>query len=164
MWISIPPAGTGSPGVGDPLLAQLEGLSPELALDEIAWGARSASSLGSRTLNHVPMKEYRVSVDLAKALAGAKRSRRPAIEAAIEAELRAAPSGRKSVEVWVTGPGHVGRIDTTPSGTGLGKASFQFTSFDALFNRNRPRASQTVPLAKVAEPSSHSLWTIATGA
>src|SRR5262249_48041927 len=70
-WTAVACGGRGAPGVGAPLPAQLEGLAPELALDEIAWGARSATSLGTRTVNHVPMHEYRVSVDLSKALAAA---------------------------------------------------------------------------------------------
>jgi hypothetical protein len=162
IWIAVPFAGAGAPRPTDPLPAQLEGLSPELALDEIAWGARSASSLGTRTVNHVPMHEYLVSVDLAKARSSAQRAGRRAIAAAIASELRASRTGRAAIKVWVTGPGHVGKIEATPPGTRLGRAVFQFTSFDARFNRNRPRASESVPLGKIADPSSRSLWTIAT--
>jgi hypothetical protein len=161
-WISVGFTGPGAPRPGDALPAQLEGLSPELALDEIAWGARAASSLGTRTVNHVPMQEYRVEVDLAKALAAARKRRREAVAAAIAGELRAVPSARASVEVWVTGPGHVGKITKAVPGTGLGRATFSFTSFDAQFKRNRPRAAQTVALASIAKPSSHALWVIAT--
>jgi hypothetical protein len=163
IWISVPLAGPAAPGHGDPLAAQLEGLSPELALDEIAWGARSASSLGTPTVDHVPMHEFRVSVDLAKALAGAKRAGRPAIAAAIARELDAEPSRRTSFTVWVTGPGHIAKVETEPpSRTRLGKTVFRFTSFNAQFNRNAPRASQTAPLASIASPTSHALWAIAT--
>jgi hypothetical protein len=162
IWIAVPFAGAGAPRPTDPLPAQLEGLSPELALDEIAWGARSASSLGTRTVNHVPMHEYLVSVDLAKARSSAQRAGKRAIAAAIASELRASPTGRAAIKVWVTGPGHIGKIEATPPGTRLGRATFQFTSFDARFNRTPPRASQSVPLGKISEPSSRSLWTIAT--
>jgi hypothetical protein len=108
------------------------------------------------------MKEYRVSVDLSKALAAAKRAGKTAIAAAIAGELHATPSGRTSIAVWVTGPGHIGKIEAAPA-TGLGKTTFQFTSFDARFNRSTPPTSQTVPLGSIAPASSHALWTIATG-
>jgi hypothetical protein len=163
IWISVGLAGDRAPGADNPLPAQLEGLSPELPLDEIAWGARSATSIGTPTVNHVPMHSYRVSVDLAKALSVAKGAGRRAIAAAIESQLHATPSGRTAITVFVTGPGHIGRIETAPSPvTRLGKPTFQFTSFDAQFNRARPRASQTVPLASISTPSSDALWTIAT--
>src|SRR5262245_28280047 len=42
-WISVGLTRPGATPGGNLLPVQLEGLSPELALDEIAWGARSAS-------------------------------------------------------------------------------------------------------------------------
>jgi hypothetical protein len=140
------------------LAPQLEGLNPELPLQEIAWGARAASHVGTRVVGHVPMEEYRVSVDLAKAASAAKRTRRVAVATAIERELRTAQS--VSFTVRVTGAGHIARIDATVPGSGLGTASFSFTSFHAQFNRNPPRASQSVPLASITEP--RFLWAIAT--
>jgi hypothetical protein len=163
IWISVPFARAGARQPDDPLPAQLEGLAPEVLLDEIAWGTASATSLGTRTVNHVPMHAYRVSVDLAKALSASRRAGKRAIAVAIASQLRETPSGRTPMILWITGPGHVGRIETTPPvGTSLGKTIFQFTSFDARFNRNAPRASQTVPLDSIAAPTSHALWAIAT--
>jgi hypothetical protein len=159
IWVTVAFAGPGA-AANRQLAAQLEGLGPELALEEIAWGARSASHLGTRTIRHVPMEEYTVSVDLAKALAAARRAGRIAVAAAIEAELRAPRSRRPSFAVWVTGAGHVGRIDVTRPGSGLGTVSFAFTSFHAQFSHNRPRPSQSVALASITEP--RFLWTIAT--
>jgi hypothetical protein len=162
IWISVPFTGRKAPRPGDALALQLEGLSPELALDEIAWGAREASSLGTHTVNHVPMHEYAVSVDLAKALAVAKRSGRPGIAAAIASQRRAAPSGQVSADVWLTGEGHIGKIEQAIPGSKLGQTTFSFTSFHARFKRPRPPRSVTVPLASIAEPSSRALWVIAT--
>jgi len=159
IWIAV--AFTGPEARANrPLAPQLEGLAPELPLEEIAWGARNASHVGTRVVRHVPMEEYRVSVDLAKALSTARRAGRVAVAAAIESELRAARSGRVSLDVLVTGAGHIAKIEATVPGSGLGPASISFTSFHAQFNRNPPRLAQAVPLASITEP--RFLWTIAT--
>jgi hypothetical protein len=159
IWISITFAGSGA-AANRPLAPQVEGLAAELPLAEIAWGARSASHDGTRVVRHVPMEEYRVSVDLRKALAAARRTHRVAIATAIERELHGIRSGRLSLAVLVTGAGHIARVDVTVPGSGLGTASFSFTSFHAQFNRNPPRPSQAVPLSSITEP--RFLWAIAT--
>jgi len=162
IWLSVPFTGPKAPRAGDALPLELEGLSPELALDEIAWGAREAFSLGTHTIKHVPMKEYHVTIDLAKALAVAKRSRRPGIAAAIASERRATHSAQVSADVWVTGEGHIAKIQQAIPGSKLGQTTFSFTSFHTRFKRPRPPGPKTVPLASIAEPSSHALWAIAT--
>ena len=159
IWIEVAFTGHEAPA-NRPLASQLEGLAPELPLEEIAWGARAASHVGTRVVRHVPMEKYRVSVDLAKALSTARRAGRVAVAEAIESELRAARSGRVSLDVLVTGAGHIAKIDATVPGSGLGTASFSFASFHAQFNRNHPRQAQVVPLASITEP--RFLWTIAT--
>jgi hypothetical protein len=134
-----------------------------LLLDEVAWGARSASSLGARVVENVPMEEYRVSVDLAKALSTARSAPRAGgIAAAITQELAATPSGRVSIAVWVSGPGYVGKIESDVPGSGLGTASFWFLSYTKPYTGTPPPTSQIVPLASLA-PGGRSLWTIATG-
>jgi hypothetical protein len=158
-WISAPLTGAGADRA---LAAQAEGLTPVLALDEVAWGARSAASLGTHVVQGVPMAEYRVSVDLARALSAASRARRTGIAPAIEQELAAAPSGRLSLTVWVTGPGYVGKIESTVPGSGLGTASFWFSSFTTPYTGTAPPASQIVPLASLAR-ARRSLWAVATG-
>jgi hypothetical protein len=105
------------------------------------------------------MEEYRVSVDLAKARSAAKRAGRVAVAAAIASELRAVRSGELSIAVWVTGAGHIARIDATVPGSGLGTVSLSFSSFHAQFNRNPPRQSQAVPLGSITEP--RFLWAVA---
>jgi hypothetical protein len=159
VWISAPLTG---PGANRALAAQAEGLTPVLLLDEVAWGAQSASSVGTRVVEAVPMAEYRVSVDLARALSAARRARRAGIATAIEQELDASPSGRLSVIVWVSGPGYVGKIESEVPGSGLGTASFWFTSFTTPYTGTAPPASQVVPLASLAR-GGRSLWAIATG-
>jgi len=158
IWIAVAFAGPAAQANG-PLAPQLVGLAPELPLEEIAWGARAASHVGTRVVRHVPMEEYRVSVDLAKALSAAKRAGRVAVAAAIASELRADRSGRLSIAVWVTGAGHIARIDAEVPGSGLGTVSLSFSSFHARFNRNLPRRAQAVPLASITEP--RFLWAVA---
>jgi len=158
-WISVSLAGRGADRV---LAAQAEGLAPVLALDEVAWGARSVSSVGARVVENVPLNEYRVSVDLAKSLSAARSARRAGIAAAIEQELAASPSGRVSVLVWVSGPGYVGKIESDVPGSGLGTASFSFLSYTRPYTGTEPPASQIVPLASLAH-GGRSLWAIATG-
>src|SRR5262249_15166981 len=122
IWISVAFAGHGA-AANRVLAAQLEGLAAELPLEEVAWGAHAASHVGTRVVGHVPLEEYRVSVDLAKAGAAARRHGRIAVAAAIESQRRAVPAGRLSFTVLVTGAGHVARIDGAVPGSGLGTAS-----------------------------------------
>jgi hypothetical protein len=159
IWISAPLT---APGGDRVLAAQAEGLAPVLLLDEVAWGARSASSLGARVVEGVPMQECRVSVGLARALSAARRARRAAIAAAIRQELDVSPSGRLSILVWVSGPGYVGKIESAVPGSGLGTASFWFLSYTRPYTGTGPPASQIVPLASLAH-GGRSLWAIATG-
>jgi hypothetical protein len=159
VWISVPVTG---PGANRALAAQVEGLAPVLLLDEVLWGALSASSLGARVVESVPMEEYRVSVDLAKALSAARSARRAGIAAAIEQELDASPSGRVSILVWVSGPGYVGKLESAVPGSSLGTVSFWFLSYTRPYTGTVPPASQIVPLASLAR-NGRSLWAIATG-
>jgi hypothetical protein len=159
-WISVP---LGSKtGTSEALSAQLGGLAPELFLYEIAWGARSASSAGSSVVGHVPMSRYIVSVDLAKALAAAERAGRPALAAALAAELHASASGHVRLEAWVNGPGYVAKVKGPVPGSGLGAVTFVFSNFTAKFTSSPVPAETTVPLTSLGAPS-RSLWAIATG-
>jgi hypothetical protein len=158
-WISVPLARRAGDRV---LAAQAEGLAPALLLDEVAWGARGVSSVGTHVVESVPMAEYRVSVDLATALSAARRARRGAIAAAIEQELHASPSGRVSIVVWVSGPGYIGKVESQVPGSGLGTVSFLFSSFTRPYTGTMPPASQIAPLA-LLERGGQSLWRIATG-
>jgi hypothetical protein len=158
-WISAP---LSTPTTDHTLAVQAEGLAPALLLDEVAWGARSAYSLGTRVVETVPMAEYRVSVDLSQALAAASRTRQVGIVAAIEEELHAGPSKRVEIVVWVSGPGYVGKIESNLPGSGLGTTSFLFSSFTKPYTGTLPPASEVVPLASLMR-GSKSVWALATG-
>ena len=165
-WISVPLKGPRA-SRDKALAAQIEGLAPQLALDEVSWGARAASSLGGRVVNQVPMHEYRVSIDLGRALAAARKAGDDTVAAAIEHEqaaLRAGGDGPyPSVMLWINGPGYVGRLESTSTGSGLGGTSFTFTSFSVKIPKSVPLPSQTVPLSSLAGAGrpSRSLWATA---
>ena len=142
--------------------AQAEGLAAELPLDELAWGARTAEHLRSSVAGHVPMDEYRVTVDLSKALSAARRAQLMSVAAAIGSEIRAAHSTRLSLLVWVNGPGLVGRIDQAVPGSGLGTVSLVFSSFTLRYTGTLPPSSQIVALTSLSA-GDRSIWAVATG-
>ena len=94
-WVSIPLAPSPRVGAAFPRLAeQLEGLNAELLLDEIAWGAAGARHIGEPVIDHLPLSEYLVTVDLRRAAAAAAGPSAAAMRSAISEELAAlAPPG-----------------------------------------------------------------------
>ncbi len=122
------------------LFEQAEGLSPELLLDEILWGADKAARAGNPVVNHVPLSEYVVSVALTRALAAAVGSQGGAVRAAIEEELSVLRSTRRSIaspvvqiKVWVDGPGRIVRLEAAVPGARLGTATMDLSEFGARF-------------------------------
>lgn len=158
-WISAPLQGHHAAGA---LAAQVEGLAPRLALDEIRWGTRAASSLGTSSVAHVPMEHYRVSVDLAKAYSAATRHGDAAIAVAIKHERQSSRSGRLTLDVWVNGPGYVGQIFQRVPGSGLGGTSLSFTSYSQKYTGAFASPSQTVSLASLGR-GKRSVWALAAG-
>ena len=131
-WISVPVV------AGDPLAAQVEGLSPELALSEVAWGGEHASTSARAWSGHLPLDGYRVTVDLQQALARAKRAGRPASRRRSQSELQTSGANAVPVTVWVNGPGYVAQLEKSAPGTGLGTTSYSFSGFAPKFNRTGP--------------------------
>ena len=163
-WISAPLTARADAGTSRRLIAQAVGLTPELALDELAWGAQAISFAGERVVDHVPMREYRVSVNLAKALSAARSAGKPSIAAAIEHEVGTLGSSRTpglAVTIWVNGSGYVARLTTTVPGSGLGTTSFSFFDFSTKVPRNLPHPDQTVSLRSL--DASRTLWATASG-
>lgn len=156
-WISTPLDGNGAGGT---LAAQAEGLAPRLAVDEIKWGVANASSLGTHAVGHVPLDEYRVSVDLAKARSAATKHGDTGVAAAIGQELRSSPSGRVAIDAWVNGPGYLAQISEHVPG--LGGTALSFTSYTQKYTGAFASPSESVSLASL-RPGSRSLWLLATG-
>jgi len=160
LWITVP--FDQGDAAEQRLAAQLEGVAAELPLAEVAWGAKDVSRVGTRVVQHLPATEYRVTVDLAKALAAAKRSGRTGLAAATASELRAARGKPVVVTMWVNGPGYVSQLEHAAPGTGLGTATVSITGFTGRLRPNPPLDSQSVPVASVVPPG-RSLWDVATG-
>lgn len=154
-WVSLPFGGPRSVQAAYPRLAeQLEGLDAELLLDEVAWGAAAASHVGEPVIDHLPLSEYLVTVNLSRAEAAAAGASAGAMRAAIDEELgalRASLPGAVSVRVrvWVDGPGHIARLEGVLPGSGLGTISIALSQFGAKIARSLPLASQVVSLARL---------------
>ena len=58
---------------------QVQALSPQLPLDELSWGAVSATQIATPVVNHLPLTEYRVTLDLKQARSKAAGVTRAAI-------------------------------------------------------------------------------------
>ena len=155
-WISAALTG---PESRDPhFVEQVEGLSPQLLLDEILWGGVSASHVGDPVLNHVPVAEYRVSVNLTRALSAATGPSAGAMKVAITAELAALrasqPAGGSEsvpVTVWVDGPGRVVRLRAALPGSGLGTVSMTLFGFGAKVRASFPPESDVVDITSLKQ-------------
>jgi hypothetical protein len=161
-WISVAAVGSKSVNKRFPrLIEQAEGLSPQLLLDEILWGADKAARVGEPVVNHVPLSEYVVSVALRRALAGATGLKAVAVRVAIEEELAALRSGRRlsgstsvEIKVWVDGPGRVVKLEAALPGAGLGTATMALSGFGAsVTGGGVPPPSQVVDMGSLPRGS-----------
>jgi hypothetical protein len=125
---------------------QAMGLNPQLQLDQILWGGTSAAETGSETLDHVPYTDYRVQVDLRRALARAQGPFARAERTAIRHELAALGQSRHvvPVDVRIDSAGYVRRLRTTVPGSGLGALAMDLATYGATFKPSFPPASQVV--------------------
>lgn len=138
LWVSTAVAGPGSvhpivPG----FIYQTQGMSPELSLDEIAWGATAATKVASPVVNHVPLTEYRVSVSLDRALAKATG----AVKSAIGEEIVASGSHTATIMIWVDGPGHIVQLKRPLPGSGIKSIWLSLSNFGVKFTSSLPVAS-----------------------
>jgi hypothetical protein len=155
-WISVPLTRVAE-SVFPRFVEQAEGLTPQLLLDEIAWGAQSASSEGREAVNHVPLAKYTVSVNLRRALSAATGPGAAAIRLAIQDELSAMGSrgtaGRSQpalVTVWIDGPGRIARLEAALPGSGLGTVTFGLSNYGIAVSGSAPRSpSQIVSIYSV---------------
>ena len=109
---------------------QTQALGPQLLLDELSWGAVSATHVASPVVNHVPQAEYRVTVNLKQALSKATG----VTHTAIKDELSANGSSTVSMLVWVDGPGHIVELQQAVPGAGLGTVSMALSNFGVKFS------------------------------
>ena len=137
-WVSAALSGRGSVDAILPrFVLQVEALDPQLLLDEIAWGAEAATHLGEPVVDHVPLSEYRVTVNLTKASATATG----ALRTAIEDERAANGAATVPITVRVDGSGHIVELQAAIPGSGLGTASMDLWNFGARIPASLPTGS-----------------------
>jgi hypothetical protein len=133
-------------------VAQAMGLNPLLLLDEIAAGATAAEKTGTELVQHVHFTDYRVTVDLRRALARVRGPFARAERLAIKQQLAALGPGRSVVDVDVRtdGAGFVRFLHATVPGSKLGKVALELHGYGATFEPTYPAAAQVVSLASLA--------------
>ncbi len=120
-------------------VAQVEGLNAQLLLDEILWGTTSASLVGEPVINHVPLSEYSVSIDLKRVLSkrtGATGRRHESGRRAATRRPRRSPV-RRRISVWIDGPGRIVMLRAAFPGSGLGTVTMVLYGFGVKF-RDEP--------------------------
>jgi hypothetical protein len=151
--ISVPLSGPGVAVTGATrFVAQAMGLNALLLLDEIAAGGTAAAKTGSEIVAHVPFVDYRVTIDLRRALS---RVHGPFVRAerlAIRRELAALGPGSSVVQVAVRtdGAGFVRELHATAPGLTLGTLALDLHGYGATFKPSYPKAAQVVSLASLA--------------
>lgn len=158
LWILAPFTDSRSAGSTTPFLAlALEGMNPQLLLEEIATGAVAASSSGQRVINHVPFTEYVVSVDLAKALAATETG---ALRTAMRQELSALRAGRGThasslvrIVAGVDGAGRLAHLQASLPGSKLGTVQIALWKFGSTIPLSLPLRSETVDIASLQRPA-----------
>jgi hypothetical protein len=138
------------------LALALEGMNPQLLLEEIATGAVAASSAGHGVTNHVPFTEYVVSVDLARSLAASETG---ALRAAMQQELsalrarRGAGAGsRVRIVARVDGAGRIAELQASLPGSKLGTVQIALRTFGSTIPLSLPLAAETVDIASLRRP------------
>ncbi len=146
-WVSATLTGSGSvDGIVPRFVLQVESLTPQFLLDEIVWGGKSAVHVGNPVIDHVPLSEYRVTIDLKRALSAATGPSAGAMRLAIKDELAAAGSRPTMITVWVDGPGRAHRLRASVPGSGIGTTSMLLNGYGATLDANLPPPSQILSI------------------
>ena len=131
---------------------QAVALSPEILLDEIAWGAASATSAGNVVINHLPVAKYSVMVDLKRTAAAATGAANRPVLLALKAQLAALKGPTQTeITVWVDGTGNVSQLAALMPGTAFGTISVRLTRFGIKFGKSLPLADQVVDISAVTD-------------
>ena len=142
-------------------IAQAMAVNPVLLLDEIATGATAATKTGTEVVLHVPLTNYRVTVNLRRALARVSGPYARAERIAIKQQLKALRHGRSSVHfnVRTDGAGFVRHLETTVPGSKLGRINLTLSGYGSTVNIKQPqdRRSDRDHLAPPREPTAPTL-------
>jgi hypothetical protein len=157
LWITATFTGSRPAGsTAQSLALALEGVNPQLLLEEIATGAVAASSSGHGVIDHVPFTEYAVTVDLARSIAAARTG---ALRSAMQQELSALRAGRGTdagsrvrIVARVDGAGRVAQLQASLPGSRLGTVRIDLRTFGSTIPLSLPLGSQTVNIASLRAP------------
>jgi hypothetical protein len=122
-----------------PVAVTLEGLNPELLLEEIRWGAVAVTDQGHQVVDHLPLERYLVRVNLRQARVRAGKDAKWALASAIAGQLVALGTSKQvELTAWTDGPGYIARLEAEIPGSGLGTVSFRIAGFGAPVATNLP--------------------------
>jgi hypothetical protein len=147
-------------------IAQAMSVNPVLLLDEIATGATAATKTGTEVVLHVPLTNYRVTVNLRRALARVSGPYARAERIAIRQQLKALRQGRSSVDfnVRTDGAGFVRRLETTVPGSNLGRITLTLSGYGSTVTIKQPHDQEVIvitSLLRASPPPQHWPWILA---
>lgn len=151
--ISVPVSGPGASVSGARrFVAQAMALSPLLFLDEIIAGGTAAEKTATALVEHVHFADYRVTVDLRRALAGVDGAFAPAERIAIRQQLAALGPRRSTVEIAVRtdSAGFVRGLQAMVPGSKLGRVALDLHSYGIKLEPSRLARSQVISLRSLA--------------
>jgi hypothetical protein len=134
---------------------QEEGLSPLLELQQLIWGAVSATPTAARSFAGAPAQGYVVRVDLRQAEAAASGPAGTALLLAIKTELSAfGPVGSRTSRALVTEKiwlqqGRVVALQLSPPGAGVGVTTTTLSRYGTRVRVSPPPVSSVVDIASL---------------
>src|SRR5207253_556610 len=126
--------------------------------DQIVSGGATASKTGSEIVKHVRFTDYRVTVDLRRALARVGGPFARAERVAIKQELAALGLGRSVVRIAVRldSAGFIRGLKTTVPGSKLGSLAMELYGYGVTFEPSFPPAAEIVQLTSLVKSKA---WT-----
>jgi hypothetical protein len=150
LWVSATIVGSESVSTNFPqFVGGVEAINPALGLSELALGTAAARRLGPELIGRIPAQRYRVSVDLARALARLSGPAAPALGAAIQQQLAAGASA-VPFYVWIDGAGRVVEYQAAFPGSGDGRALIELHPFGVRTRVAPPNPVSVVDITALA--------------
>jgi hypothetical protein len=152
-WLSASLVGSEPVSTNFPsFVAQVEGVNPVLLLAELEWGAIASVPLGTgrQVVDHVPAERYRVTVDLGRALAGARGPFATVLSEAIQEQLTGTGGVRTfSVLTWVDRQGRVVQMQARLPGIGEGTELLAISYFGSAVQVTAPPPARVIDITSL---------------
>jgi len=153
-WVSATLSGSDTIATNFPsFVLQVEALDPRLLLAELAGGTLSSVPLGGSIVGGEPVRRYRATVDLARALSALTGPGALVLGRAIQTELATpgpgAPSraGQSTIYLSLDTRGHVVQLLSAPPGAGVGLATMTLCCFGEPVEVSAPAQARVVDLS-----------------